>query len=119
MVSAAMLFVSYALLIASLTFSASAFNFPYEGIQATEADVANNPDIAFGTLPPSNNGRRCKSYPGDADWPSNAGWTALNSSLSGALVKGIPPAAACYKGPYYDKAKCEVVKASQASSRFA
>ena len=113
-----MLSLAQAFLYVSLAFSALAFNFPYESIQATEADVANNPDIAFGTLPASNDGRHCKTYPGDADWPSDERWSAFNSSLGGALVKGIPPAAACYQGPYYDEARCGVVRARQASSRF-
>jgi hypothetical protein len=118
MLSAAMLSLAQAFLYASLTFSAFAFNFPYESIQATDADMAKNPDIAFGTLPASDSGRHCKTYPGDTDWPPNERWIAFNSSLGGALVKGIPPAAACYQGLYYDEARCEVVRARQASSRF-
>jgi hypothetical protein len=114
-----MLSLAQAFLYTSLAFSALAFNFPYESIQATEADVANNPDIAFGTLPASNNGPHCKTYPGDADWPSDERWSVFNSSLGGALVKGIPPAAACYQGFYYDEARCKVVRARQTSSRFA
>lgn len=98
---------------------AFAFNFPYESIQLTEADVADNPDIAFGKLPASNNGKKCKTFPGDDNWPSTERWSAFNSSLGGALVKGIPPAAACYQGPYYDEAKCAIVRARQGSSRFA
>ncbi|KAF2795938.1 FAD/FMN-containing isoamyl alcohol oxidase-like protein MreA [Melanomma pulvis-pyrius CBS 109.77] len=98
---------------------AFAINFPFESIQLTEADVAGNPDIAFGKLPASGNGKKCKTFPGDDNWPSAERWSAFNSSLGGALVRGIPPAAACYQGPYYDEARCAVVRARQGSSRFA
>jgi hypothetical protein len=113
-----MLSLAHVFSISFLAFSAFAVNFPYESIQLTEADVANNSDIAFGTLPASNNGQSCKNYPQDANWPSEERWSIFNSTLGGALVKGIPPAAACYQGLYFDEARCETVRARQTSSRF-
>ncbi|KAF2712667.1 FAD/FMN-containing isoamyl alcohol oxidase-like protein MreA [Pleomassaria siparia CBS 279.74] len=115
-----MLFSALALAVLSVASqSAYAINFPYENIQLTEGDVANNSDIAFGTLPPIGNGRKCKTFPGDDNWPSDTRWRAFNASLGGALVKGIPPAAACYDGPYLNEGGCTTVRARQNSSRFA
>lgn len=96
---------------------AVAYNFPYESIQLTEDDVANNSDIAFGKLPGGIKAR-CKTFPGDANWPSSERWDAFNVSLGGALVRGIPPAAACYQGPYRDDAKCAVVRQKSSSAVF-
>jgi hypothetical protein len=95
-----------------------AFNFPFESHQLTEADIANNPDVAFASLTAAANSSRCKTYPGDANWPSDEKWKAFNASLGGALIKGIPPAAACYKGTYYDANKCATVKKMQSSTLF-
>jgi hypothetical protein len=94
-----------------------AYNFPYEAIQLTDTDVANNSDIAFGNLP-AGPIAKCKTFPGDSSWPSLSRWTAFNNSLGGALVKGIPPAAACYKGQYEDAPKCEVARQGARSSNF-
>lgn len=94
-----------------------AYNFPYESIQLTPSDVANNPDIAFGTLP-AGPIPKCKTSPGDSNWPSSERWNALNSSLEGALVKGIPPAAACYKGEYENSARCEEARQGSRSSNY-
>jgi len=39
----------------------------------------------------------CRLLPGDADWPSNAKWEALNRTVGGMLIRGAPLAkAACY-----------------------
>jgi hypothetical protein len=94
-----------------------AYNFPYERVQLTALDVANNSDIAFGDLP-AGEIAKCKTFPGDSSWPSSDRWNAFNTSLGGALVKGVPPAAACYKGQYEDAAKCEAARQGQRSSNF-
>lgn len=98
--------------------SAIAYNFPFESIQLKESDVGNNSDIAFGKLPASVNTTRCKTYAGDANWPSVERWNAFNASIDGALVKGIPPAAACYEGPYFNPAKCASIKPIASSTNF-
>lgn len=97
--------------------SVLAANFPYESIVLKDSDVGNNSDIAFGKLPAVVKAR-CKTYFGDSNWPSAERWSAFNVSLGGALIKGLPPAAACYEGPYKDEAKCATVRARSASSLF-
>ena len=98
--------------------AALAYNFPYESIQLTEQDVANSPDLAFGEATgagiPS-----CKNYPGYDGWLSSTQWDALNVSLGGTLLKGIPPAAACYQGAYQDATKCANVRRRQTDALFA
>ncbi|KAH9871902.1 hypothetical protein J1614_006160 [Plenodomus biglobosus] len=85
------------------------YNFPYESTQLQETDIRSNPDIAFGK-PPDGDLPQCKNYPGYEGWPSIAQWDAFNTSLGGALLKGIPPAAACYDGQYKDSTKCANVR---------
>lgn len=90
-------FVSFAL----------SYNFPFEAIQLTDEDVLNNPSIAFGdTLNPELSDAECKTYPGDADWPSDAQWQDFNATLEGALIKATPISAPCYAGPQYDALSC-------------
>lgn len=99
--------------------SALAANFPFERVTLKESDVKNNKDLAFGKLPVSPvNKARCKTYASDANWPTGERWNAFNSSLGGALIKGIPPAAACYEGPYQNPAKCETIRATEGSTNF-
>jgi hypothetical protein len=98
--------------------AAFAYNFPYESIQLTDLDVGTNPDLAFGSavtgdLP------SCKNYPGYDGWPSLTQWSALNISLGGTLLKGIPPAAACYQGEYKDATICANVRRRQTDALFA
>jgi hypothetical protein len=98
---------------------AFAVNFPFEKVTLKEADVRGNKDLAFGKLPvPDVNKARCKTYASDANWPTAEKWNAFNSSLDGALIKGIPPAAACYEGPYQNAAKCEATRRGQGTSNF-
>jgi hypothetical protein len=95
-----------------------AVNFPYESVQLQPWEVWNNSDILFGNgssteRPP------CKNYPGYDGWPSSTRWSAFNDSLGGSLLRGIPPAAACYEGEYKDTAKCNAVRRSQNDALFA
>jgi hypothetical protein len=99
--------------------SVFAVNFPFEKVTLKESDVKDNKDLAFGKLPvPPVNEARCKTYVGDANWPTTERWNAFNSSLEGALLRGIPPAAACYEGPYYNPARCEEIRAIQGSTNY-
>lgn len=99
--------------------SAFAVNFPFEKETLEVSDTKNNTDIAFGKLPvPAVNKARCKTYASDSNWPSSDRWHAFNSSLGGALLRGIPPAAACYEGPYYNLAKCEAARAAVTQTNF-
>jgi hypothetical protein len=88
-------------------------NFPYENITLSDADVANNPSVAFGPLSspsvcPTSIG--CKVFPGDKQWPSDSQWAKFNSTLGGVLIKGVPPALVCYTGTY-DATQCATVTA--------
>ena len=98
--------------------AAFAYNFAYESIQLTDLDVGDNPDLAFGNAS-TGDIPSCKSYPGYEGWPSSTQWSALNMSLGGTLLKGIPPAAACYEGEYKDTAKCSNVRRRQSDALFA
>jgi hypothetical protein len=89
-----------------------AYNFAYESIQLKPSDIGENPDIAFGEAPDEGL-PRCKNYPGYEGWPSASQWKALNASLAGTLIGGIPPAAACYKGEYKDAANCANIRRRQ------
>lgn len=83
------------------------YNFPFEAIQLTDRDVLNNPSIAFGDiLNPEVSDAPCKTYPGDADWPSEGQWQGFNATLEGALIKPTPIPAPCYAGQQYDALSC-------------
>jgi hypothetical protein len=100
------------------------FNFPYESIQVTDADVKNYSAIVFGEAPTSQpptttttNSGECKVYPGDALWPSDAKWQKFNDTLGGSLIRGVPPARVCYPG-YYNATQCAAVKQKYFNSQF-
>ncbi|KAF1993953.1 FAD/FMN-containing isoamyl alcohol oxidase-like protein MreA [Amniculicola lignicola CBS 123094] len=113
-----MFVLSYSLFILCLASGpVLAFNFPFEAVQLQDTDLSNNSDLAFGN-PLHVTKQRCKVFPGDAKWPSLAKWNALNSTLAGNLIKGLPPAAACYAGAYYDEARCIYVSKNGGSSLF-
>lgn len=61
----------------------------------------------------------CKAVPGSPSWPTDDKWAALNSSLSGALLRPAPPAAACYpEQPTYNDTECKAVQASWVRDDF-
>lgn len=51
---------------------------------------------------------QCKVSPADAAWPSASDWAALNTTVSGRLIKVVPLASACY-APNYNETECEYV----------
>jgi hypothetical protein len=52
----------------------------------------------------------CKASVGSPDWPNQSQWAALNSSVSGRLLKPPPPGAVCHPGqPTYSAAECPAV----------
>jgi len=54
--------------------------------------------------------KKCKTYPGDADWPTSETWQGFDTLLGGALIKTVPEPAVCYDGPewnVYDVARCQ------------
>jgi hypothetical protein len=57
------------------------------------------------------NTSRCKTYPGDARWPTDQEWDTFDSLLGRSLVPTVPIAAPCYDtqwGPK-DLEKCNAV----------
>lgn len=62
------------------------------------------PIIVFGA-------QYCKLNPGDPDWPKNAEWEALNSSIDGKLLRTVPVASSCWPGnPFGSQVACDTVK---------
>lgn len=98
--------------------STRAINFPYESIQLQRSEVKDNSDIAFGNGS-STEKLPCKTFPGYEGWPSVERWTAFNATLGGSLIRGIPPAAACYDGEFRDSARCSVVRRGFNDALFA
>lgn len=71
-------------------------NFPYESILLIEEDTTSFPSIAFASTSAPSPTPPCKFFPSSASWPLPSTWTALNTSLSGALLAPSPPASVCY-----------------------
>ncbi|KAH8682868.1 hypothetical protein BGZ60DRAFT_479702 [Tricladium varicosporioides] len=56
--------------------------------------------------------QQCKATPGSHDWPSDFEWAQLNQTLSGRLIKPIPPGAVCHPDQStFDSTTCPVVQA--------
>jgi hypothetical protein len=94
--------------------------FPWETIQLTDSSLAafasSNPQAAnlVSFADPKSNcsipKAKCKTYPGDENWPSDETWQLFNKSLGGVLIKTVPLAAPCYpEWPEYDAARCDYV----------
>lgn len=57
--------------------------------------------------------------PADSCWPSPPDWTDLNITLSGALIRGSPPASVCYLDDRnYNEESCALVRARWFDSTF-
>ncbi|KAK4442926.1 FAD binding domain-containing protein [Podospora aff. communis PSN243] len=55
---------------------------------------------------------KCKNYPGDAEWPSDAAWRLFNILLGDRLIKTVPEASLCYpEWGQYSAAACEKLTA--------
>jgi hypothetical protein len=51
----------------------------------------------------------CKASLSSSDWPSLAQWTALNTSVSGRLLRPLPPGAVCHPDqPTYNATDCSI-----------
>ncbi|KAK0718552.1 hypothetical protein B0T26DRAFT_676704 [Lasiosphaeria miniovina] len=102
--------------------SAASANFAWERAQLGANETAGYPDIAFGDATGSNAsyaGPKCRVGPGDAAWPAAAEWRRFNSTLGGALLKPLPPGAACYPGsPSYSAAQCQFLLTTAPLTRF-
>jgi hypothetical protein len=51
----------------------------------------------------------CKTYPGDAAWPTTDTWNVLNLVTGGALFDTVPIGAVCYQGKHYNAAECQAL----------
>lgn len=54
---------------------------------------------------------RCRCFPGDICWPSQADWAELNSSVNGRLIATVPLGRPCHD-PYYNAAECKALETS-------
>jgi hypothetical protein len=62
---------------------------------------------------------QCKAIPGTNSWPSDAEWSNLNQSISGHLLKPVPPAAACHSDQsQYNLTACAAINASWTLNTF-
>jgi hypothetical protein len=54
--------------------------------------------------------QKCKTYPGDVDWPSDDTWKLFNVLLGGALIKTVPEAAICFSDwGFFDSNQCQTL----------
>ena len=61
----------------------------------------------------------CNQTPDSSCWPSDSDWAALNKTLGGALIRGVPPGSVCYPNqPNYNTAACQVALARWSDSTF-
>jgi hypothetical protein len=75
--------------------------------------------ISFASLPQQLAARqsndsfpKCKTYPGDAEWPSEATWRLFNVLLGDRLIKTVPEASLCYpEWGQYSAAACQALTA--------
>jgi hypothetical protein len=49
--------------------------------------------------------RLYRYLPGDPEWPNDQDWAALNKTVGGNLIKGVPLAQPCY-GDEANKTEC-------------
>ncbi|KAH9904108.1 isoamyl alcohol oxidase [Xylariomycetidae sp. FL2044] len=52
----------------------------------------------------------CRCFPGDECWPSEAAWSAFNSTVGGKLIRTVPLASVCHD-PDYDEEACSALRA--------
>ncbi|KAF7560061.1 hypothetical protein G7046_g4093 [Stylonectria norvegica] len=52
---------------------------------------------------------KCRTLPGDPNWPVAALWNQLNSTVGGRLVKTVPLGSPCHD-PHYDAAACTAIQ---------
>lgn len=61
--------------------------------------------------------RKCKTYPGDQDWPSDLQWKDLNTTVKGALIRTIPEASPCYRnGTAVNSTQCQSLTGNWSNS---
>ena len=89
---------------------AYAANFPFETNTLTEDEISSLDFSAVkftSTEGLLKSNTACKVFPGDSKWPMTEEWARLNETLSGALLRPEPLAAACYPDhPLFNATKC-------------
>lgn len=56
---------------------------------------------------------RCKTYPGDLDWPSESNWARFNELAGGVVFKAVPEASVCFPSwPGSSTEKCAALTES-------
>src|SRR5436305_12198216 len=62
---------------------------------------------------------KCKTKPGTLGWPSEKTWNSFNASISGRLLKPLPPGAVCdYRLDAFNLRSCWVARANYTQSAF-
>lgn len=103
-----------------------------ETVQLTEAVLANLTDLSLSnislfdfettTAGEKRSGKardftKCKTYPGDALWPSTIVWKVFNLLTGFAVSETVPIGASCYDDfGNYDAARCEYITSQWTNS---
>ncbi|KAL4919489.1 hypothetical protein BDW62DRAFT_179025 [Aspergillus aurantiobrunneus] len=75
--------------------------------------------LSSGFTTAASSASNCKCSPSDPCWPSPGKWAALNHTLSGRLLKTVPPASVCYPSEdNYNAAECQVIFEAWTTSPF-
>lgn len=84
--------------------------FAYEQLQLLPSDLEQLNETMAALFAPDNStavsatekrGTTCKTVPGDLLWPIPLVWDLFNVLVGGKLIKAVPIASPCYKGPLY------------------
>jgi len=114
--------LSLLFLVATPTWVVALNSFSEHDVELSERDASSFSAISFGGEASDlqiQQTSRCKAFPGDATWPSQEEWNRLNTSLGGALLNPLPPAAVCYRSsPAFDSAKCDFLLTNASRTTF-
>lgn len=99
-----------------------ALGFHDPGVELTERGILESSSVAIAESTSAKVPRArlgCKTFPGDANWPSDTEWSHLNSSVDGALLRPLPPAAVCYlNSPAFDSERCNFLLQNASRTTF-
>lgn len=75
------------------------------------AQLANVFAFDSNSTTPGRNFTACKTFPGDAFWPSASNWETFNALLNSGLVPTVPIGAPCYNSQWGQKdiARCNAI----------
>jgi len=56
----------------------------------------------------------CRTFPGDANWPSASEWKAFNRTVEGRLIANIPMASVCHNSEFgpYNEEECNALRST-------